>query len=85
MSDEKFRGEVIWFSNSKGIGFLTHFDDNNERVEDAFVHYSDIIMSPSLDGRPAYKTLKKGEQVIYEMGLNNRGEPKAINVEVIKL
>jgi CspA family cold shock protein len=63
-------GTVVWF---RGIGFIK--PDNSET--DIFVHYSDIAME-------GYKTLTKGQRVSYEIGLNNRGQDKAVNVIAIK-
>jgi CspA family cold shock protein len=64
-------GTVIWFS--KGMGFIKQDDYE----VDMFVHYSDITME-------GYKTLSKGQLVSYQVGINRRGQPKAINVMVIK-
>lgn len=66
-------GEVIWFNPKPkfGYGFIK-WDG-----EDMFVHFSDVAS----DG---FKTLKKGNIVEFEIGKNNSGSPKAINVKVIK-
>jgi len=60
-------GNVKWFSNEKGYGFIEQEDG-----EDVFVHHSDI----EGDG---YKTLKQGETVEYEIIEADKG-PKAQNV-----
>ena len=60
-------GNVKWFSNEKGYGFIEQEDG-----EDVFVHHSDI----QGDG---YKTLKQGETVEYEIIKADKG-PKAQNV-----
>lgn len=60
-------GNVKWFSNEKGYGFI-----EQENGEDVFVHHSDI----EGDG---YKTLKQGETVEYEIIEADKG-PKAQNV-----
>jgi cold shock protein len=72
MEDDKkvFYGEVVWF---KTFGFIKPEAGD----KDIFVHYSDI-------NTEGYKTLQKGQKVSFEMGLNNRGQPKAINVCIIK-
>ena len=49
-------GQVKWFNNAKGFGFILPEDES----EDYFVHYSSIVM----DG---YKTLKAGQAVSFEM------------------
>lgn len=64
-------GTVVWFS--KGIGFIK---PDVEGANDVFIHYSDVEM----DG---YKLLKKGQRVSYQIGLNHRGQNKAIQVKVI--
>ena len=60
-------GNVKWFSNEKGYGFIEQEDG-----EDVFVHHSDIRG----DG---YKTLKQGETVEYEIIEADKG-PKAQEV-----
>ncbi len=60
-------GNVKWFSNEKGYGFIEQEDG-----EDVFVHHSDI----EGDG---YKTLKQGEMVEYEIIEADKG-PKAQSV-----
>lgn len=66
-----FEGVVIWFNPGSGYGFIDWEDD-----EDMFVHFSDI----NYEG---FKTLKKGQRVSFGIGKNNKGEPKAIEVNVI--
>ena len=65
-----YYGKVCWFN--KTFGFITP-DDNGP---DIFVYYSDIV-------KEGFKSLKKGESVQYEIGLNHKQQPKAINVIVI--
>lgn len=49
-------GKVKWFNDAKGYGFITQ-----EGVEkDIFVHYSAIQ-------REGFKTLREGEQVVFEV------------------
>lgn len=72
MSDIK-QGVVIWFDPKKGFGFIAQ--ENNE--PDIFVHFSDIHSE-------GFKTLYKDQRVSYEVGLNKRSQPKAINVVVLK-
>lgn len=48
------KGTVKWFNDAKGFGFIQH-----ESGKDVFVHFS-VIES---DG---FKTLKDGEEVLYE-------------------
>lgn len=75
MSD-KFFGEVIWFDPKQGIGFID-WERDGVKQKDMFVHYSDI----SCQG---YKTLYKGQKVSFGIGVNNKSEPKAVDVLVLK-
>ena len=54
-------GNVKWFNNEKGYGFIDHMGG-----EDIFVHYSAI----ELDG---YKTLSEGDLVNYELLKTSKG------------
>jgi CspA family cold shock protein len=57
----QYKGEVKWFNNAKGYGFLGRQDG-----PDVFVHYSSI----QLDG---YKTLKEGDEVEYDVIQGSKG------------
>jgi CspA family cold shock protein len=57
----QYKGTVKWFNNVKGYGFLGHDGGN-----DVFVHFSSI----QKDG---YKSLKQGEEVIFDIVQNARG------------
>jgi CspA family cold shock protein len=70
------KGKTIWFNGGKGIGFLSWEIDGIPQ-KDMFVHYSDLAME-------GYKTLEKDQAVLFEIGENKRGEPKAINVTIVK-
>lgn len=65
------QGNVKWFSNKKGFGFIT--DDNGE---DVFVHFSAIEM----DG---FKTIAEGARVEFEVTEGEKGA-QAKNVRVIE-
>lgn len=67
---ERFTGTVCWFNN--GYGFITR----DEEQKDLFCHFSDIQME-------GFKTLKKGQKVSFAIGLNNKGQPKAVDIIVI--
>lgn len=71
MESEKFVGSVVWFDAKLGYGFLTRPNE-----EDIFIHWSDIQTE-------GFKTLKKGQQVVFSIGLNKRKQPKATFVEVL--
>jgi CspA family cold shock protein len=61
-------GNVKWFSDQKGFGFITPEDGS----KDLFVHYSNI----EGDG---FKTLEEGQKVEYEESEGRQG-PEATNV-----
>jgi CspA family cold shock protein len=63
----KVTGQVKWFNNAKGYGFIGREDGN-----DVFVHYSAITG----DG---YRTLQEGEAVEFEIVQGQKG-PQAANV-----
>lgn len=56
------RGKVKWFNNTKGFGFIS----SETHSEDLFVHYSSI----QIDG---YKTLKAGQNVLFDIEQGNKG------------
>ncbi|WP_113604683.1 cold-shock protein CspD [Staphylococcus aureus] len=60
-------GQVKWFNNEKGFGFI-----EVEGGDDVFVHFSAI----QGDG---FKTLEEGQEVSFEIVEGNRG-PQAANV-----
>ena len=64
---ERVTGQVKWFNNAKGYGFIGHDGGN-----DVFVHYSAITG----DG---YRTLQEGERVEFEIVQGQKG-PQAANV-----
>ena len=63
-------GNVKWFNNEKGFGFITIEDG-----EDVFVHYSAI----QGDG---FKTLEEGQSVEFDVVASERGDQAA---NVVKL
>lgn len=75
--NKKYFGSCIWFDNKLGMGFLA-WDGDGQNTNDMFVHFSD------LQNQPGFKTLKKDQKVEFEIGKNNRGEPKAINVIILE-
>lgn len=64
-------GEVIWFSDKLGIGFL-QTDCNSGK--DLFVHYSHIK-------KEGFKSLNKGDKVAFTLGANDNG-PQAEEIVV---
>ncbi len=65
-------GIVLWFDAKKGYGFI----GQSEGEADLFVHFSDISCG-------GFKTLQKDQKVSYCLGLNKRGQPKAIDVAIV--
>ena len=58
---DTLRGTVKWFNDAKGFGFIEH-----DTGADVFVHYS-VIESEG------FKTLKDGEEVVYELKQGPKG------------
>ena len=67
----QYKGEVKWFNNAKGFGFLGRSDG-----PDVFVHYSSI----EIDG---YKSLKEGDLVEFDIIQGTQG-PQADKVTRVK-
>jgi len=61
-------GEVKWFNNAKGYGFIGRDDG-----PDVFVHYSAILGE-------GYRTLSEGDIVTFQIVQGPKG-PQAANVE----
>lgn len=62
-------GEVTWFNDHKGFGFITGDDG-----VDVFVHYVEIV-------RDGFQTLEAGERVSYEV-IDVEVGPKATDVRL---
>jgi CspA family cold shock protein len=67
----QFKGEVKWFNNAKGFGFL-----GRDGGPDVFVHYSSIAS----DG---YKSLKEGDEVEFDI-IDGKQGLQADNVSRLK-
>ena len=64
-------GNVKWFNESKGFGFI-----ERENEEDVFVHFS------AIQGE-GYKSLNEGQKVEFEIVKSQKGV-QASNVRVLK-
>ncbi len=66
----QFRGEVKWFNNAKGYGFLGRDDG-----PDVFVHFSALQVE-------GYKSLKEGDAVQFDVIQGEKG-PQADQVSLV--
>ena len=64
------KGNVKWFNNDKGYGFIEYVEG-----EDIFVHYSAIKQS-------GYKTLTEGQLVEFDLIRTEKGL-QAVNVSAV--
>lgn len=67
----KVKGNVKWFNEAKGFGFITPEDGS----KDVFVHFSAIQSE-------GFKTLVEGQKVEFDINEGEKG-PSAINVVAI--
>ena len=78
MSSIRYTGNVKWFNNKIGFGFITVCNKGEHYNKDIFVHYSSICV---LDSQ--YKYLIQGEYVDFTLSdkvCGSRYEHQAINV-----
>lgn len=82
MSDQSSEtlGQVKWFNNKSGYGFITITDGNYEG-KDIFIHHSHIVV-----GTSQYKYLVQGEYVNLQVEKAEKDghEYQAINVHGLK-
>ena len=68
-------GQVKWFNNKKGYGFITDLDD----ARDVFVHHSGLHV-----GSEVYRTLHQGEYVEFQDSTDPTGKQCAVGVQGIR-
>lgn len=69
-------GIVKWFDVSKGFGFITP-DEPDDETLDVFVHVSEVVLA----GR---RELKEGQHVEFERGLSPKtGKMAATNLRIL--
>ena len=68
MSAERKIGNVKWFNNKAGFGFIT-MGENTDSPKDVFAHYSNINVKNS-----QYKYLVQGEYVEFDLTPTPEGE-----------
>jgi cold shock CspA family protein len=66
-TDNKYHGQVKWFNNKAGYGFIK-FVGENSTDKDIFVHHSSILVNAN-----SYKTLFDGEYI--EFSISNIKNP----------
>ena len=67
--DEVIEGEVKWFNNERGYGFINPIDDRDDTVDESteyFVHFSNI----NIDG---FKTLTTKQRVTCVLKKTDKG------------
>ena len=79
-NDERMTGNVKWFNNKAGFGFITGCD-GVYKGKDIFVHYSSILVE-----NPQYKYLVQGEYVDFDLVRldSDKHEFHAVNVSGVK-
>lgn len=74
-----YYGTVCWFSPRRGFGFIA-WEKDGVIQRDIFIHWSDI----SPESCEGFKTLHKSQKVSFNIGTNHHGDPKAIDVLILK-
>lgn len=76
----RFTGQVKWFNNKAGFGFVTACD-GAVKEKDVFVHYSSIKVPDD-----QYKYLVQGEYVDFDLSKSDKSthEFHAVNVSGVK-
>jgi cold shock CspA family protein len=74
---DKLTGQVKWFNNKTGYGFITALSEGEYKNKDIFVHYSNLMITNS-----QYKYLVQGEYIEFNAVKPDSGDHEfhAINV-----
>lgn len=67
------KGTVVWFNESKGIGYIK----DDESGEEISAHFTEIK-------RKGFRTLYEGERVSYSIEKTKFNALKAVNIELIR-
>ena len=80
-NDKRYTGQVKWFNNKAGYGFITVNDEGDFEGKDIFTHFSSINVSDS-----QYKYLVQGEYVDLNIikSTTDNHEYQSVNVSGIK-
>lgn len=75
---EKLEGEVKWFNNERGYGFIhpVFEDDTVDASTEYFVHYTSVMVE-------GFKTLQPNQRVYFSIKETDKGD-QAIDVEPIE-
>lgn len=75
---ERLEGEVKWFNNERGYGFVNPFNDGGELNEsiEYFVHFTSIKME-------GFKTLQAKQRITFELKDTPKGI-QAIEILILK-
>ena len=68
-------GQVKWFNNRLGYGFITIISEGDRKNEDIFVHQQHITPKSS-----DYRSLQQGEYVSFQLGTPDTSEEGAKHV-----
>ena len=80
-ASESYVGQVKWFNNRLGYGFITIISEFDHKNEDVFVHQQHITPKTS-----EYRSLQQGEYVSFNLGKadaegeSSKHDSQAINV-----
>ncbi len=76
-SDQRYTGQVKWFNNKAGYGFITVTQPGDFLQKDIFTHFSNVNVSNT-----QYKYLVQGEYVEFNINssTSDKHEHQAINI-----